>query len=195
MRRQLLALAIALCAVPLVAGCSLLMPGLDEFDEGLGDALATYGTGRATLEIDGRTIVLDKLNAGPHLYDGLGANVYWYNEDGWGLRLTTYDDGGWMPSNDVTIDRVQTTYWSAPGWGDCVLEVAVADATGVRGSARCDGLRWTDQLRGGNGWGEGPGVVEGEPAFDAIIEFEAAPAEAAPAEPVPGSASPGPSAG
>lgn len=173
MRRLLVILALAIGAAPTVSGCDLLgMPSTD--DEDFGQPIATYTSGRATLVIDGRTIVLDQVSAGPHLYRDMGADVYWFNEEGWGLRLTSYGDG-WMAGSDITIDRVQTTYWSAPGYGDCRLKVERLDATGAQGSASCDGLRWVDRLRGGS-WRADEPYVEGEPAFDAEVTFEAEPA-------------------
>jgi hypothetical protein len=194
-RRPLLVLVPVLGAGLLLAGCELL--GTGAFGDGLGDTfgepLATYTAGRATIEIDGTTIVLDQLSAGPHLMAGFGADVYWFNEDGWGLRLSSYG-GGPISSSDITIDRVRTTYWSAPGYGDCIVTVDTIDPTGVKGSATCDGLRWTDQLRGGTAWSADPRYVEGEPAFDATVTFEAeatGPGRAA-ASP---NASPTPSAG
>jgi hypothetical protein len=193
-RRQLLVIAMVVGAVPLLAGCDLLMGtgSYNGYDDDLGEELATYATGRATLEIDGRTIVLDQLGAGPHLISGFGADVYWYNEDGWGLRLNAYDGDMMMSGTDITIDRVQTTYWSANGFDDCVVEVDKADETGVKGSATCDGLRWSDQLRGSRGWSGGPSRVEGEPAFDSTITFEARPAPGSQASPAP-TPSPSPS--
>jgi hypothetical protein len=186
-RRKLLVLALAYAAVPLLAGCAF----LDDpaFDDGFGAPLATYVTGRATLEIDGRTIVLDRLSAGPHLIQGAGADVYWYNEEGWGLRLSAFDMLGAGATN-ISIDRVRTTYWSADGYEDCLVKVETADETGVKGSATCDGLRWVDRLRGASSWGEGPGYVEGEPAFDATVVFEARPALGTPTSTSPG-ATPG----
>ena len=185
--RRILVLALAIGLVPALAGCDLLgVPAFDE--EGFGEPLATYATGSASLVIDGETIVLDQLSRGPHLYDGFGADVYWFNDDGWGLRLTSYD-AGLMGVGDITIDRVRTTYWSASGYDDCILELDLVDETGVRGSATCDGLRWVDQLRGG-GWSGGPPYVDGEPAFDATVEFSAAPALPSASGAMP-SASPG----
>lgn len=170
MHRRLPALVLVLACLPGLAACELLgMPTFDE--EGFGEPLATYGGGSATLVIDGETILLDQLSRGPHLYDGLGTDVYWFNDDGWGLRLTSFDSG-FMDMAEVTIDRVQTTYWSAPGYGDCIVDLVRSDETGVEGTATCDGLRWVDQLRGGS-WNDGPPFVEGQPAFDATVEFEA----------------------
>jgi hypothetical protein len=187
-RRLLLPLLLLTGLLPSLAACDLL--GAPPIDEDFGVALATYATGRATIEIGDEANVLDQVSPGPHLYEDMDGDVYWFNDDGWGLRLTSFG-AGLMSSNDVTIDRVRTTYWSAPGYGDCIVDVETFDATGVRGTATCDGLRWIDQLRGGMTWTEGPRYVDGEPAFDATITFEAAPEPGS----APTPASPEPSAG
>jgi hypothetical protein len=152
-----------------VGGCALIQPP----DAGLGTGVATFATGQATMTVAGERIVLDQLGPGPHLLSGLGAAVDWFNDDGWGLRLTGGGDGTMIPPM-LSIDRVQTTYWSAQDDGSsCRITLEQANADGVKGSGTCSGLRWTDMIRGGFDNG---GYVEGEPAFDATMEFEALPA-------------------
>lgn len=169
-------LAVAMLAL---AGCELLAPsfGDDEF----GQALATYARGHATMTIGGETIELDQLSPGPHLTQGWGVEVYWYNDEGWGLRVSGGGSlsGGLgfdMPAT-ISIDRVRTTYWMASDYeARCDVDVDEMDDKGVRGSASCKGLRWVDVLRRGNGIGSyEEGYVEGEPPFDVTLQFEAFP--------------------
>ncbi len=110
----------------------------------------------------------------------LGADVYWFNDDGWGVRLSGGGVVGAFPMPpSISIDRVRTTYWSAMDVQDaCKVTLDEIDAKGLRGTATCTGLRWSDMLRGGmQGFGgaDGNGFVPGEPAFDATIDFEALP--------------------
>jgi hypothetical protein len=179
-RRQLVVLSLAVVGVvPLLAGCAFFDGPSDDGLDGEGQVLATYTSGHATLKIDGSTMVLDQLGGESELISGFGADVYWYNDAGWGLRFEAYGDSG-LSGNDVRIERVQTTYWATDGGGDCVVKVEKADATGLKGSATCHGLRWVDQLRGSRWGSDGPNYVKGEPAFDATIKFQAAPASPAP---------------
>jgi hypothetical protein len=163
-------------AAALLGGCELLYPPEDN----LGTALATYVTGHATMTIAGEDVELDQISPGPHLITDMGAEVYWFNDDGWGLRLSGGGAVGAfaMPAM-ISIDRVQTTYWSAmDDGGQCRVTLDEIDAKGLRGSATCTGLRWSDVLRGGVGgfWDPGGGpYVEGQPPFDATITFEAQP--------------------
>jgi hypothetical protein len=172
MRPRTIATAIAGLIGALVAGGCVFLdpPGAD-----LGAATTTYGAGRATITIDGKPIVLDQVSTTSGLLTGFGPEVYWFNDDGWGLRLSGGGTGLLSPAM-VSVDRVRTTYWSAIDYGNgCRVAIAQADEKGVRGTASCTGLRWTDMLRGG----PASGYVEGEDPFDATIEFSAAPKAAA----------------
>jgi hypothetical protein len=165
--------ALAVVGVVL-AGCELLGPPAD----GFGEALATYETGYATMTIGDETIQLDQIAPGPHLTAGYGAEVYWYNDEGWGLRISGGEasPGFFDIPAMLSIDRVRTTYWSAMDWeSGCDIKLTEIDEHGIRGTATCKGLRWTDMLHGGSsGWPQDR-YVEGEPAFDATLEFEALP--------------------
>lgn len=167
MHRRAVLPAVALAASLVAGGCVFLdPPGAD-----LGAATTIYGTGRATMTVDGEEIVLDQVSTTSQLLTGFGPDVYWFNDEGWGLRLSGGGTGLLMPAT-VSIDRVRTTYWSAIDYGSgCRVTVAQADEQGVKGTATCTGLRWTDMLRGG----PGAGYVEGENPFDATVEFSAAP--------------------
>lgn len=137
-----------------VVGCELgTLP-----DGSWGRPLATYATGRASLVFPDRSVVLDQVSPGPHLTEGLGTEVYWFNEDGWGLRLTGGGSDPLFPMPPVvTIDRVSTTYWSATDFESrCRVKVARMDDAALRGTASCEGLRWTEMLRGGYRVARGP---------------------------------------
>jgi hypothetical protein len=179
-----------MCAVTSLAGCELLMPSdaFDSFDD-FAEPIATYATGRATVKLGTETLVLDRIAPGPHVYKAGTVELYWYNDEGWGMRLMSFQDSGLLGEfSDLSFDRVQTTYWTAMGGsgsgGDCAIRIERADATGLHGSATCTGLRWLDQLHGGTMSGNGPPFVEDQPAFDATVTFDA--------EPAPGSATPAP---
>jgi hypothetical protein len=117
--------------------------------------------------------VLDQVSPSSQLMADFGAEVYWFSDDGWGLRLSGGTAGSFMPAS-ISIDRVRTTYWSAVDYGGrCKVTLDQVDAKRVKGTATCTGLRWSDMLRGDISTG---GYVEGEAPFDATIEFEAAPA-------------------
>jgi hypothetical protein len=169
-------LALAMVAGPGLTGCELLNPPADTF----GGTVASYQTGHATMTIGDQTIKLDQISPGPHLMRDLGAEVYWFNDAGWGLRLS--GGGGAsafaMPAS-VAIDRVRTTYLSAmDDNGECKVKLDEIDEQGLRGTATCTGLRWADMLRGGiGGYGDtgGDRYDTGEPPFDATITFEALP--------------------
>jgi hypothetical protein len=167
-------------AVPLIAGVvlSLVAGGCaffdypeDDFD--FGGVTTRYATGSATVTIGDERHVLDQVSPSSQLMSGFGAEVYWFNDEGWGLRLSGGTPGSLVPAM-LAIDRVRTTYWSASDYsGRCSVKVDEADAKRLKGTATCTGLRWSDMLRGDVMSG---GYVEGEAPFDATIEFEAAPA-------------------
>jgi hypothetical protein len=140
-------------------------PSQDPFADG-----TTFHSGRATLTIDGKEIVLDRLSDGPHVVDQLGATVYWYNDDGWGLQM--FGGGTDLVPAAIELMRFRNAFWMT-GNADtgCTVTVDEADAGGVHGSATCTGLRWTDVLR--QGYAQSP--IPDEPPFDVRITFDAGP--------------------
>ena len=136
-------------------------------------AAAAFTSGRATLELDGRTIVLDELAGEASIDPGLGTHVSWENEDGWYLTFTSYPDdfqvggGGYL-----SIDRIQEhEHWVAVDPTRCVTVTEQADKDGVKGTATCRGLRWSDFFSAYSGLGPKP--IPSEPPFDLDITFEA----------------------
>jgi hypothetical protein len=165
-------------AVPLIATAlvlSLVAAGCAFFDypeDDFGTAMTQYATGSATVTVGDERYVLDQVSPSSQLMAGFGAEVYWFNDEGWGLRLMGGSPGSLVPAM-LAIDRVRTTYWTASDYsGRCSIKLDQADAKGVKGTATCTGLRWSDMLRGDARSG---GYVDGEAPFDATIEFEAAP--------------------
>lgn len=171
-RSRLAALSGLVALAILASGCALIDPSLNgDFGEKI---TTTYTAGRATMKIGDEAVVLDKM-APAHLIEGIGPEAYWFNDDGWGVRLM--GGTGAIGPASITLDRIQTTYWTA--WGDnCRVTIDQSDASALRGSAVCTGLRWSDPLRGDSlGTDQ---LVPGEAAFDATIQFVAT-AESAPA--------------
>jgi len=169
MRRTVAPLIAGLALAFAVGGCAFFE---DAPYDGFGTAGTAYAIGRATVTIGSEAHVLDQVAPSSQLVTGFGADVYWFNDDGWGLRLSGGTTGSMLPAA-LSIDRVRTTYWSAMDYsGRCRVTLDQADAKRVSGTATCTGLRWADMLRGD---GVPGGYVEDEPPFDATIEFEAAP--------------------
>jgi hypothetical protein len=184
-----------------VAGCFLPFGSLDDDQFPLPSVLATYAHGSATIEITQgsvtQTIELTRIGPGSTLNTFQGAGVWWRNDDGWGLLVTTYDtsfmfgqgptaSGSASPGpsaaplpGDLTIQLVADhEYWTASSFGmsgnRCIVDLAEASATRVSGSATCRGLRWA--------YGSAPVqfdvtavYVDGEQPFDAEVTFEATP--------------------
>jgi hypothetical protein len=141
---------------------------------------ATYESGTATLELeDGTVVELDGISTGPHLFTQVGGTVNWFNDEGWGLRVTLYPEG--LPGEELVdaftaLDRIHgAAHWTTMEDGACSVDIEVADETALRGSARCIELEWIDTLRGGAPFVGPPEPVAGEEPFDVEITFEAEP--------------------
>ena len=139
--------------------------------------MTRYPTGRATVAIDGGTaMVLDRLTV-PGTYDpSFGAQITLAGPDGWYLQL--YDAVASMPAEAgysfLSLERiVDRQHWTLADPSRCDLVITQADASGLRGTASCHGLRWADALAGG--WLGGPHHIQGQDVFDAEITFEASP--------------------
>jgi hypothetical protein len=166
--RLALPVVAALTATTLLAGCVFFPPPEDPF--GTGD-MTTFATGHATMTVDGERVELNQIAPGPHLISGIGREIYRFNDDGWGLRLTG-GMSGFMPTM-LSIDRIRNAYWSAQDFGACSVKLDSSDKDGVKGSATCKELHWSDMLKGGASSMDNR--VKGEDPFDATIEFEALP--------------------
>jgi len=74
----------------------------------------------------------------------------------------------------VTLERIAGgRHWSVADPSACSVTVTENDAQGVAGNATCKGLRWFDAMSSAGALQ--PSEVDGEPAFDAVITFSAAP--------------------
>ena len=122
----------------------------------------------------------------PHTSAGNRADVWgsrgphWTNADGWSLRVNgagmSLPNGIGTPIESpafITLDRIsdghhRTTFDPSR----CIVTVAAADKTGVRGTATCRGVEWYDALDGVSI--EQPKPAD-QPEFDAEITFEATP--------------------
>ena len=141
---------------------------------------AAYGQGRATIAIAGSDaeIVLDELLRPGTFEASLGGDAAFRSADGWHLQVLGASTGGGVSlfgSGYVQLDWISDgRHWTIFDPTRCVLTVTTADATALRGSATCKGLRWSDAIGGGYS-AAGPIYVPGEPPFDAEITFEAMP--------------------
>jgi hypothetical protein len=176
-------LTLALVAGLTVTGCQYLL-GFDPSDPAFTDdfanpsPLATFGQGRATVTIEGEPpVVLDRLAAPGSVYKDLGSDATFTNADGWYVRVSgatpgasPFGLGGWIQLDRLTGGQ----HWTTSDPSRCVLTVVRADATGLRGTATCKGLRWSDALVTSFGSLESA-YVAGQPPFDAEISFEASP--------------------
>ena len=162
-------------------GCSLLFgSGFGPLDPELmsSSPLATYSDGSATIAIDGgETIELNVLDPTSGIDSMFGSDVHWSNAGGWHLRVSgagTDFGGGIGGTEFVTMDRITDgAHWSTFDPSRCIVDVDVADASGLRGTASCKGLTWFDAMIGPLG-PSGPDEID-EPEFDAEITFEATP--------------------
>jgi hypothetical protein len=165
-----------------VSGCAFLdlLLGLDPgFDPDatfppFPTAEATFTTGSATIELAAETLVLDELASGGAMADELGTRATWTNGDGWYVTFYGFSGAGFGPeSGYLSIDRIfEDQHWIINDQSRCVTTIERADPTGIAGTAVCRGLKWSDYFSSISGMGF-PVAVEGEPAFDAEITFEA----------------------
>jgi hypothetical protein len=180
--RLLLLVALA----SLLTGCDLLYyslyPPTDPWDPTETPITSSYEEGAASLDFDEGTLVvaLDGLAPGSRYDSLMGASVGWKDDAGWSLTVMAYDPstfGGFPgPGGTVTIGRVEGhEYWVAGGYYDesrCIVTVDEITESLVRGTARCDRLRWTDGTTQSVSL-MAPVYVEGQEPFDVHITFEA----------------------
>ena len=162
--------SLVVIAVVATAGCSPLFYG-DLGGGGEPSPAGSYTRGRAVLTITDRgrqVITLDRVAPGPHLYTHFGAQVQWYNHQGWGLTIMAPSPEGRAafgsdPPPMVQLDRVTNgSHWTTDTEQErCVGDVDRVDASVIKGTAVCKGLRWTDVLRGGRVFLRPPRHVEG----------------------------------
>ncbi len=178
-------LALVLGAALVAGGCEYLYGyGAGNPDDfGIPAPLARYVEGTARVSV-GEAAAMD-LHELSHaaLYDDLfGAEATFSNDDGWYVRVSGATTGGMFGSLAyVTLDRVTGgQHWTTSDPGRCIVTIDAADATSLRGSAICKGLRWADAMAG-VGMSLEPTYISGQDPFDAEIRFEARPSTTAPA--------------
>jgi hypothetical protein len=164
---------IAALTVPWLAGCALLgYPYMDGEDFPEPSIIARYTTGAATLTLgDGTVLALDRVADSSTLDTLSGARVRWTGTDGWHLTLSGAGDSEFGSYAWFQFDRIaEGEHWTIFDESRCIIEVDRADETGVKGTATCKGLQWTDALD--MSFVESPKPLD-EPKFDADITFEA----------------------
>ena len=95
-----------------------------------------------------------------HIFTDEGSRAVWTNAEGW--YLTVSGAGAVSPGDPtpdpsdvidatIRIDRVVGSHhWSALADQDCTTILEKADATGLRGSASCQGMIWEDFILSGS---------------------------------------------
>jgi len=172
---------VVFAAALVVGGCGLLFPSYPTLPEDLNaPPLALYGNGQATITLaDGTKLVLDSVEKDSNLQQAYGASVHWSGGDGWHLRVMG-SGSGLGSFAYLSLDRIADgKHMAAWDSSRCIVDVDLADVTGIRGSATCKGLEWYDVMSSEFPFpfaSESPGSGSDEPNFDAEIEFEAFPA-------------------
>jgi hypothetical protein len=157
-----------------IAGCGLFFPTAFDDDGNLAQPspIATYTRGTATVKFDdGTKITLTKLSAGPHLLTTFGSTIRWSNADGWSLLVD--GAGSSLQALGAELGTIELDHISGGkhvhSYGEaCDVDVGVADAKALRGTAKCIGMQWFDMLDLGYGASSNPA-----PEFDATITFAA----------------------
>lgn len=170
---------VAVAVIGLAAsGCDLLtlLGGPDPFDPNfpLPSPAATWNSGSATIELDGETLVLDRLVGTGTFEPDFGTSVTWTNGEGWYLSYSGYLDPAFPGEPGyVSLDRVfDTNHWVIGNSERCVTTTDEIGPDGLSGSVICRGIEWTDYfgLFSATGF---PVEIPGEAPFDADITFEA----------------------
>ena len=147
----------------------------------------SLSSGTATITINGpdgkQVIVLDEVVGDSEVGDEYGTHVIWTNGEGWYAELYAYPEEPFAPSSAyLSLDRIfNSHHWVTADPTRCVTTVDPLPSAApgasplpgtVAGDAVCRGLLWTDfyNVYAPDGI---PDPVEGEPAFDADITFEA----------------------
>jgi hypothetical protein len=174
------ALALAVGACDLIAGYGM----TDPEDFAPLRPVATWTEGSAGLTVDGGSeIDLGRLT-GAGLYEGwYGGEATWSNADGWYVRVygATTSGGPFGIGGSVVLDRVlEGQHWTTWDSSRCIVTIETADERGLRGTAICKGLRWSDAISVPGGGFE-PTYIEDQDPFDVDIRFEALPATTTPA--------------
>jgi hypothetical protein len=186
--------AVASGAILALSGCALLLPvGRLVGSEQVGAptrssapvATAVYHSGTADVQLSGGTNEQLRLRlvAGSSQTPGAGVELYFRDDNGWGLTLIGFDpaQSTLTAVGQLGIDRAIRGHWEAQDDGrDCVVTLDAVDPAGTRGSATCKGLRWADALGGPTFSGGYGSYIRSEKPFDATITFQALPMAPAP---------------
>ena len=132
-----------------------------------GDVLEGVGQRHHRRQDDGA----GKLNGTAGIYPDLGTNVSW--TDGAGMYLQFFNDPvSGLSDGFVVLDRIaDNKHATIADPSVCKVALTKSDPQGLSGSATCTGARWADAISSPLG----PNLIDGEPAFDAKITFEATP--------------------
>ena len=172
-----LALIVGLAAL-VAGGCQYLLGYPTDPNFALPSPSAAYREGHATVSLGKQpAITLGQLSQ-PGTFDTmLGAEATFRGDDGWYLRIVgATAGGGFMQTAFIQLDRISGgEHWTTVDPSRCVVTITAADKDALRGSASCKGLRWSDAVAGGMYGGLEPAYIDGQPAFDAEITFEATP--------------------
>jgi hypothetical protein len=119
--------------------------------------IASYSSGTASIAIaSGETIKLDNVAAGAGVDSMFGSNVRWSSSSGWNLRVTGagasqgFGDGIGFGSGSayLTLDRIADgQHWTTFDPSRCIVDVKVADAKELRGTANLQGRRVVQRAR------------------------------------------------
>lgn len=138
-------------------------------------AVWTHGT--ATVTIDGKTTTLASL-VGDGKLTVDGGQVTWTDGAGWYVQIfgaakdPVYAGAG---PGYLGIDKIADgQHWMTADPSSCDIAVTKSDASGLKGTASCKDMRWGDYMAPFDDL-TGPTLVKGEPAFDAMVTFEATP--------------------
>jgi hypothetical protein len=152
-------------------------PGSSFDPDAPGAPKATFSHGKATVTIGSDVVALDRIVGSGYLSDEYGGQASWTNGSGWYVQAFGISPDGSAFGDEafVSLDRiVDGNHWTVGDPSSCKITVTRADETGLAGSADCTGLRWAD-LMASYASPSGPAYVQGQPAFDAKVTFEAAP--------------------
>ena len=183
--RAAVVVAVAAGSVALVlSGCQRFLGPAFDGNFPSPSPIASYSSGTASIAIaGGETIKLDNVAAGSGVDSMFGSNVRWSGSSGWNLRVTgagaAQGFGGGVGfgsgSAYLTLDRiVDGEHWTTFDPSRCIVDVKVADAKELRGTATCKGVEWFNALDLPFTTTTAPKPLD-QPKFDAEVTFEAHP--------------------
>ena len=146
----------------------------DGSDGGPNPSAVTYAKGTATVTIGTTATKLDHVIAPGPSYAGMGTEVTWTDDHGIYLRFFGSSLPGEPDMTNVMIDRIHDgSHWTTFDPTGCKVTLTQSDNRALVGSATCTAMRWSDVMAAETA--TGPGIVAGEPPFDASVTFRATP--------------------